>query len=774
MSSLPRPRPPPVATADPAARAAKVRMTPAERRATAGLAGIFGLRMLGMFIVLPVLALYAETLPGGRDHTLVGLALGAYGLTQAILQIPFGWASDRWGRKPVIVAGLVDLRRSAASSPRGRPTSGWTIAGRTLQGAGAISAAVIALTADLTRDAVRTRAMAVIGMTIGATFALSLIAGPALTALIGVPGIFVADRRARARRDRRCCSARCPTPTRRSRAATPPGSGGACSTDRQLLRLNYGIFALHAALMALFVQVPFMLRDDGVAAARHWLVYLPVLVASVAADVAGADGRPTARGAASRCSSAPWPCCSPGRCCSRSRAHSLRGRRSSRWSCSSPAFNLLEATLPSLVSKFAPPDVKGTATGVYSAVQFLGAFVGAAAGGWLSQHYGAAAVFGFCLVLTALWLAVSASMSAPPTPTNTATTRWERHEMASVNKVILIGNLGRDPETRYTTGGDAVTNLNIATTEHVEGQERRKAGEDRMAPRRAVRPAGRNRRRIPEEGPPGLHRGPAADAQVHRQGRRREVRDRDRRRPDAAARQPRRRWRRRRRRRIRRRRRRRRRGGERRRAGGGGSKPRPAAAQEARRPTTSTTTFRSDGAERPCSAGRARRCASLAALTSVARRDAARSRRRPGTRRRRRARGTAPASAPTAARRTSARQRSPCCSSTRHARVGHPVARLGAERRQRRRVRRRAGDPVHFLRVDHRPVEQRMVVPLHDDQRVARVVLGRDEPRQVAAVARAADPQALPLARACSRRGRDGCRRPRPSGVSIGPGVRGR
>jgi MFS family permease len=168
----------------------KVRMTPAERRATSGLAGIFALRMLGMFIVLPVLALYAETLPGGRDHTLVGLALGAYGLTQAILQIPFGWASDRWGRKPVIAAGLA-IFAAGSFLAAWAPTVGWTIVGRSLQGAGAISAAVLALTADLTRDAVRTRAMAVIGMTIGATFAVSLIAGPVLGSLVGVPGIFV-------------------------------------------------------------------------------------------------------------------------------------------------------------------------------------------------------------------------------------------------------------------------------------------------------------------------------------------------------------------------------------------------------------------------------------------------------------------------------------------------------------------------------------------------------------------------------------------------------
>src|SRR5438874_4557439 len=139
------------------------RMSAAERRATAGLASIFGLRMLGMFIVLPVLALYAETLPGGRDHTLVGLALGAYGLTQAILQIPFGWASDRWGRKPAIVIGLV-IFAIGSFIAAWAPDIWWTIAGRTVQGAGAISAAVLALAADLTRSEVRTRAMAAIGI----------------------------------------------------------------------------------------------------------------------------------------------------------------------------------------------------------------------------------------------------------------------------------------------------------------------------------------------------------------------------------------------------------------------------------------------------------------------------------------------------------------------------------------------------------------------------------------------------------------------------------
>ena len=387
-----------------------MRMTRDERRATTGLAGIYGLRMLGMFIVLPVLALYAETLPGGRDHALVGLALGAYGLTQAVLQIPFGWASDRWGRKPVIVVGLV-VFAAGSFIAAWAPDIWWTIVGRIVQGAGAISAAVMALAADLTRDEVRSRAMAMIGMTIGLTFALSLIAGPALMGLIGVPGIFVLTG-VLALAAIVVLFRAVPAPVRAVAHVETAGRWPRVLADGQLLRLNYGIFALHAGLMAMFVQVPFMLRDGGVATGRQWLVYLPVLIGSVALMLPAlmrADrprqGKPIFVGAV---------------------AVLLAGQALFALAGASlaltiaalvvffTAFNLLEATLPSLTSKFAPPALKGTATGVYSAVQFIGTFVGASVGGWLSQHYGPAAVFGFCIVLTALWLAVSVTMSAPP------------------------------------------------------------------------------------------------------------------------------------------------------------------------------------------------------------------------------------------------------------------------------------------------------------------------------------------------------------------------
>jgi MFS family permease len=387
-------------------------MTALERRATASLASIYGLRMLGMFIILPVFALYAETLPGGSDRTLVGIALGAYGLTQALLQIPFGWASDRFGRKPTIVVGLL-LFALGSFIAAWAPSIGWTIVGRSVQGAGAISAAVIALTADLTRHEVRTRAMAVIGMTIGATFALSLILGPVLKAWIGVPGIFALTGLL-ALGAIVVLKRRVPEPDPAHAHPREPGLAafGRVLANGQLLRLNYGIFALHALLMALFVQVPFALRDAGLPAEAHWKIYLPVMVASVllmmpalrAAD-RPAHGKAVFVGAVLVLGIGQA-------------ILALSGTSLAALAVGLvvffAAFNLLEASLPSLVSKFAPPAQKGTATGVYSSVQFLGTFVGAAAGGLLAQHVGAAAVFGLGIALTVVWLLVSASMSAPP------------------------------------------------------------------------------------------------------------------------------------------------------------------------------------------------------------------------------------------------------------------------------------------------------------------------------------------------------------------------
>lgn len=388
--------------------AAPVPMTAEERGATLTLAGLFALRMFGMFVILPVFALYAETLPGGDDRVLVGIALGAYGLTQALLQVPFGYASDRFGRKPAIVAGLLIFAAGSVLAAAA-PDIFWTIAGRALQGAGAISAVVLAFTADVTRAEVRTRAMAIIGTTIGMTFALSLVAGPLLQQAIGVSGIFALT--AALAIAGIALVARVAGGSRKAPRTNPTEGLRDIVGDPQLVRLNYGVFALHTVLMALFVQVPFALREAGLASSSHWTVYLGVLV--VAALVVVPLLRQADRAARGK------------RIFIAGVATLAVGQLVLMVASSLPtllvglavfftAFCLLEATLPALVSKFAPPPWRGTAVGVYSTLQFLGAFVGGSAGGALAQHAGAPAVFGFGLALTLVWLIASATMAASP------------------------------------------------------------------------------------------------------------------------------------------------------------------------------------------------------------------------------------------------------------------------------------------------------------------------------------------------------------------------
>jgi MFS family permease len=388
------------------------KMSAIEKRATVGLAGIYGLRMFGMFIILPVFAFYAEHLPGGGNYTLVGIALGAYGLTQAVLQIPFGWLSDRIGRKPVIYIGLILFALGSFIAASATDIY-WVIFGRIVQGAGAISAAVMALAADLTREEHRTKAMAVIGMTIGVTFALSLIAAPALDRLIGVPGIFIMTG-VLALLAIVVVSRIIPNPViSRFHSDTEASAGRFHSVlrDPQLLRLDFGVFALHAVLMALWLVVPLSLRKAGLAADSHWQVYLPVLLLSLILIV------PAIIYAEKKAKLKPVFVVAIAMLLA-SQVF-LANTADSLWGTAAAllvffaAFNLLEATLPSLISKIAPVGAKGTAIGVYSSVQFLGAFTGATAGGYLFEHHGGFALFAFCGTLLALWLICAFTMKAP-------------------------------------------------------------------------------------------------------------------------------------------------------------------------------------------------------------------------------------------------------------------------------------------------------------------------------------------------------------------------
>jgi MFS family permease len=385
-------------------------MTPAERRATFSLASIFALRMLGMFIILPVFALYADKLSGGHNRTLVGIAVGAYGLTQAVLQIPFGALSDRWGRKPILYLGLLIFALGSFIAAAADSIY-MVILGRIVQGAGAVSAVVIALLADLTRDEQRTKAMAVIGMTIGATFALSMVGGPLLDRWIGVPGIFLLTGLL-ALLAWAVVRFLVPEPGILPRPnLRPRPSFFQILLSPELVRLNYGIFVLHVVLTALFVVVPFNLNESGLVTGRHWEVYLPVMLGSFGlmvppmlwserkgqqkmAFVGSILVLALAQGLLSVVAHSVWLI-----------ALALLIFFAS--------FNLLEASLPSLVSRTAPPEAKGAAIGVYSSVQFLGTFIGGALGGFIAQHLGGKAVFLCCAALSASWLVVAFGMRMP-------------------------------------------------------------------------------------------------------------------------------------------------------------------------------------------------------------------------------------------------------------------------------------------------------------------------------------------------------------------------
>ena len=389
-------------------------MNATELRASVSLASIYGLRMLGMFLILPIFAIYAEKLPGGENHLMIGLALGAYGLTQAIFQLPFGMASDRFGRKRVIYIGLLMFVVGSLVAGFAHDLA-TVILGRSIQGAGAVSAAVTALVADLTREEHRTKAMAMIGATIGVTFAMSLILGPVLNQWIGVPGIFLMTA-VLAALAILVVKFVVPDPVVSSFHSDAEAKAGKLKDvlrDTQLLRLNYGIFALHAAQMAMFVVVPFAIKQtSGMDENQHWMIYLPVLVLSfvlmVPAIIYGEKRAKLKQVFVAAIATMLFA--------QLAFASSIQHFWGIVFSLGAyfVAFNVLEASLPSIITKIAPADSKGTAIGVYNTTQSLGVFVGGAVGGYLSHYHGFASVFVFCSVLMALWLLFGLSMKAPP------------------------------------------------------------------------------------------------------------------------------------------------------------------------------------------------------------------------------------------------------------------------------------------------------------------------------------------------------------------------
>lgn len=384
-------------------------MNATERRAMLSLASVMSLRMIGLFMILPVFTLYAHTLLGATP-TLIGVAMGIYGLTQALFQIPFGILSDHVGRKKMITLGLAIFATGSILAGMSH-TITMMIIGRALQGVGAVGSTIIALLADLTREEERTKAMAGIGMTIGASFSLAFILGPLLTPLISVSGLFGA------------ASGLSivaifilifwvPSPVKTTwHADAEPDIHQFSSLlkHRELSRLNIGIFILHAILTATFVVIPISLHHiAGLHGNQQWLLYLPILILAFACTI-------------------PFIIIAE-----KMRRHkqaflaaiALLGLaelllwffHANIWSTAISlwlfftAFSALEAFLPSMVSRTAPRSRKGTALGIYSCSQFLGIFVGGALGGWLYGTFGIADVYFFCVVLTLVWLAVTVKM----------------------------------------------------------------------------------------------------------------------------------------------------------------------------------------------------------------------------------------------------------------------------------------------------------------------------------------------------------------------------
>ena len=387
------------------------RMTRQELRAGLSLALIFALRMLGLFLILPVFAVAAGKLPGGDNLTLVGIALGIYGLTQAALQLPFGMASDRYGRKRVIVIGLL-IFAAGSFIAAAAPDIWWTILGRALQGAGAISAAVTALAADLTREQHRTKVMALIGSSIGLMFALSLVAAPALNAVIGLSGIFILTGLL-ALAAIWLVARIVPDPPPAGHHDHAPVGFREVLLNPQLLRLNFGILTLHFIQMAMFVVVPgAIVATGGLPVSEHWKVYLPVVLASfvlMLPPIFYAERR--ARMKPVFVGSVFVLLLAQGGFLYGS---GLFNALVANLVVFFVVFNILEASLPSLVSRIAPPQAKGTALGIYNTTQSFGLFLGGAVGGILAQRYGASGVFGVGIALALIWLLIAVTMQAPP------------------------------------------------------------------------------------------------------------------------------------------------------------------------------------------------------------------------------------------------------------------------------------------------------------------------------------------------------------------------
>ncbi|MDE9541417.1 MFS transporter [Xenorhabdus bovienii] len=388
------------------------KMTPLELRATWGLGSVFSLRMLGMFMVLPVLTTYGLGLRGSSE-ALIGIAIGIYGLTQAIFQIPFGLLSDKIGRKPLIIGGLLIFVLGSITAALSDSIWG-IIIGRALQGAGAISAAIMALLSDLTREQNRTKAMAFIGISFGITFAFAIVVGPIITHQVGLNGLFgiIAILASCGILITLCAVPPAHKHILNRESGIARGSFRRVLSDPQLLKLNFGILSLHTLLMSSFIALPLIMEKAGFPPQQHWKVYLITTLISFIAVlpfIIYAEKKRRMKQVFLLCIGLLFIA-----------ELVLWSVGSHLWGIFAGiqvfflAFNIMEAILPSLISKEAPAGYKGTAMGVYSTSQFLGVALGGFLGGMLYELQGASLVFMGGIALTALWFIISLTLRQPP------------------------------------------------------------------------------------------------------------------------------------------------------------------------------------------------------------------------------------------------------------------------------------------------------------------------------------------------------------------------
>lgn len=431
-----------------------------ERRAGISLAMIYAFRMLGLFMILPVFALYTEHLPGATPF-LMGLALGIYGLTQAILQIPFGMWSDRIGRKPVIFIGLLIFAAGSLVAGTAHSIEA-VIVGRAIQGGGAIAAALMALAADLSREEHRTKMMALIGASIGASFALSMVAGPIINEWIGISGIFYGTA-VLALVGIVILFLLVPDPVKshfHRDAEVETRSLLTVLKNTELLRLDLGIFTLHLVLMCIFQVIPLVLQNEmGVNSNSHWQIYLPVFILALVIMVpfiVMAERKhvmkPVFIGAIT----------------SLLLATVLFILGHAFWLIVVAlviffsGFNLLEASLPSLITKTAPATQKGTAMGVYSSSQFLGAFAGGAVGGYAHQLWGIEGVYYTALIFLMFWLVVAVTMKKPRyLSTYLLRLDTENGQMADLEALLAVRGVVEAAIVQNEADGGAVAYLKI-------------------------------------------------------------------------------------------------------------------------------------------------------------------------------------------------------------------------------------------------------------------------------------------------------------------------